>query len=121
MAIGLIAAVGWASEPFLWTGWVQFILENGGHAPNGTALFMFRALFSVLLVVFAARRNWSFLVPLAVALASPVLLGTIPWVILLAVPRLLMDDAKAMSDLTVSLPRPAGHSRRRPLTVPTAR
>ena len=89
----LIVVVSYAVDPTAWSDWIQFLLANRSGTPDSGISFVVRCLIAVALVVIGARKQWPFLVAPAMVLASPVLVSFIPWTILIAVPRLLMEGS----------------------------
>lgn len=90
-AMVLILAIFYAVDPTAWSAWVQFLFDNRDGTPDSRVSFVVRCLIAVVLVIVGARKQWAFLVAPAMVLASPVLVSIIPWTILAAIPRLLMD------------------------------
>lgn len=86
----LIAGIGCAFDLRAWQEWVEFLVYNRNGTPDSSLSFLARVLVAVALVVFAARKQWAFLIAPAMILASPVLTPVIPFTILVAVPRLLL-------------------------------
>lgn len=100
IALGVTAAivgVGWAADPQDWNNWFVFLLANRSGTPDSPLSYIARLIFAVVLVVLAARLNWSFLIAPAMLLASPVVAGISPLVLLLAIPRLAIADGLAAS------------------------
>ncbi|WP_427017669.1 glycosyltransferase family 87 protein [Pseudarthrobacter sp. P1] len=89
----LIIAVFYAVDPAAWSAWVQFLFDNRNATPDSRVSFVVRCLIAVALVVVGARKQWAFLVAPAMVLALRVLVGMVPWTILVAVPRLLMEGS----------------------------
>ncbi|WP_346925931.1 glycosyltransferase family 87 protein [uncultured Arthrobacter sp.] len=92
--VALVVAVSYALEPGLWNEWIRFLIENKDGTPDSRSSFMLRCVMAVLLVVVGARKQWPWLVPPAMVLASPVLVGLIPLTMLAAIPRLAGRGAK---------------------------
>jgi hypothetical protein len=97
----LIVTVLYAVDPTVWNAWVQFLLSNRNGTPDSSVSFVVRCLIAVVLVVFAARKDWAFLIAPAMVLASPVLVSIVPWTILAAVPRLLLRSSSERPPSTV--------------------
>jgi hypothetical protein len=89
----LIVVVSYTVDPTAWSDWIQFLLANRSGTPDSEISFVVRCLIAVTLVVIGARKQWPFLVAPAMVLASPVLVSFVPWTILIAVPRLLMEGS----------------------------
>ncbi|GAA2146975.1 hypothetical protein GCM10009825_41000 [Arthrobacter humicola] len=92
-ATALIVVVSCAVDPTAWSDWIQFLLANRSGTPDSGVSFVVRCLVAVALIVIAARKQWPCLVAPAMVLASPVLVSVVPWTILIAIPRLLMDGS----------------------------
>lgn len=90
----IIVALSYAVDPSAWTDWVQFLFENRNGTPDSRFSFVVRCLAAVALVVVGARKQWAFLIAPAMVLASPVLVSVVPWTILVAIPRLLMEGSR---------------------------
>lgn len=84
----LIVVASYALDPAGWQAWLQFLIEHREGTPDSRTSFLLRCLLAIALVVIGARKQWPLLIAPAMILASPVLVGTIPWTILAAVPRL---------------------------------
>ena len=78
-----IVAVSALLSPSAWSDWIAFLLAS----PGRTELLPERIVLAVVLVVFGARTDRAWLVPVAAWLALPVIWIN-SWVILLAVIRL---------------------------------
>jgi len=89
----LIVAVSYAVDPTAWSDWIRFLFENRDGTPDSRVSFVVRCLIAVALVVIGARKQWPFLVAPAMVLASPVLVSVVPWTILIAIPRLLLEGS----------------------------
>ncbi|CAI3801951.1 glycosyltransferase family 87 protein [Pseudarthrobacter sp. MM222] len=87
-ALALIVLVSYALDPTGWQAWLQFLFEHREGTPDSRASFLLRCLLAIALVVIGARKQWPLFIAPAMVLASPVLVGYIPWTILAAVPRL---------------------------------
>ena len=82
----VIAAISCAAEPQLWQEWLRFLAHSAGEARPWMTM---RTAAAAVLVVFAARRRWPWLLPAAMLLGTPMLgLSTKNLAILAAVPRL---------------------------------
>lgn len=85
-----VVAVSYAADPSAWADWVRFLLNNGDGAPDGTVGLAVRSVAAVALVVYGARRGWSWVVPVAMLVSCPMALYNLPsFTLLLALPRLL--------------------------------
>jgi hypothetical protein len=84
----LIVLLSYALDPTGWYAWLQFLFDHRDGTPDTQASFVVRCFLAVALVVVGARKQWPVLIAPAMILASPVLVGFIPWTILAAVPRL---------------------------------
>ncbi|NVN00084.1 glycosyltransferase family 87 protein [Arthrobacter sp. SDTb3-6] len=87
----LIFAIFYTVDPTAWSAWAKFLLLNRNGTPDSGIGFMARSIVAVVLVVVGARKQWAFLVAPAMVLASPVLVSFVPWTILAAIPRLLLE------------------------------
>ena len=79
----VIVAVSWVLSPTAWSDWVTFLLAS----PGRTDLLLPRVVIAAGIVVFGARTNRAWVIPVAGWLALPVIWVN-SWVILLAVIRL---------------------------------
>lgn len=89
-ATALIITVSYVADPSSWHAWLEFLLTNRHGTKDGLGVFALRCVLAVALVVIGARKNWVWLVPLAMLLASPVLVSIVPAALLLAIPRLAL-------------------------------
>ena len=94
----LIVTVSWASAPHLWQQWLDLLLESSastGETVGGPFLppLIYRVPVVVALVVWAARTGRSWVLPVAMLLASPV--AGPYFALLLAIPRLREADRLA--------------------------
>lgn len=103
--LALIVLISYALDPTGWHAWLQFLFEHREGTPDSRTSFMLRCLLAISLVVIGARKQWPVLIAPAMILASPVLVGTIPWTILAAVPRL--------TGMAGQKPEPASAARQR--------
>jgi hypothetical protein len=76
-ALSLLAAV---LQPTLWPAWIDYILKTGVSPALGTASYvpiplLARLVAAVLIVVWGARANRAWTVPIASMLALPILWG----------------------------------------------
>lgn len=78
-----IVAVSFVLSPSAWTDWFTFLLAS----PGRTELLLPRVALAAAIVVFGARTNRAWVIPVAGWLAMPVIWVN-SWVILLAVIRL---------------------------------
>ncbi|MEO5779422.1 MULTISPECIES: glycosyltransferase family 87 protein [Arthrobacter] len=97
--LALIVGVSYAFEPAAWNAWFRFLLEHREGTPDSQISFYVRCAIAVVLVVVGARKQWPSLIAPAMLLASPVLVGPIPYMMLAAVPRLAR-----LSPCTVMVP-----------------
>jgi hypothetical protein len=82
-SIALIAAASFALAPTAWVDWIAFLTGSSGRSQ----LLVLRVTLAAAAVVFGARTDRRWLVPIAVWVAQPnIILNS--WVILLAVIRL---------------------------------
>ncbi|HEX5466346.1 MAG TPA: glycosyltransferase family 87 protein [Candidatus Limnocylindrales bacterium] len=79
-----LSALAW---PAAWQAWVDLLLADSGGGGAKTAFLLPRLVVSAVLVVLGARLDRRWTVPLAVALASPVLFLD-SFTVLAAIPRL---------------------------------
>lgn len=86
--LALIVFISYALDPTGWQAWLQFLFEHREGTPDSRTSFFLRCLLAIALVVIGARKQWPLFIAPAMILASPVLVGTIPWTILASVPRL---------------------------------
>jgi hypothetical protein len=86
--LAVVILVSFAVDPTGWQAWLQFLFDHRDGTPDTRTSFLLRCLLAVALVLIGARKQWPLLIAPAMILASPVLVGTIPWTILAAVPRL---------------------------------
>jgi hypothetical protein len=86
--LAVIVVVSYALDPMGWQAWLQFLFEHREGTPDSRTSFLLRCLLAIALVVIGARKKWPLFIAPAMVLASPVLVGFIPWTILAAVPRL---------------------------------
>lgn len=84
----LIVTVLYLVNPAEWHAWVRFLFEHREGTMDGQTIFFLRCLLAVVLVVVGARKHWPWLIAPAMVLASPVLVGLIPFSMLAAIPRL---------------------------------
>jgi len=80
--LALVVLLSYAVDPTGWQAWLQFLFDHREGTPDSRASFLLRCLFATALVVVGARKQWPLLIAPAMVLASPVLVGTIPWTIL---------------------------------------
>jgi hypothetical protein len=90
VAFVLLLAVSVISAPGLWQDWVRFLLDNGGSSPGLAFVPPLRVRLPVaaVLLVYAARTDRAWLLPVVMLLASPVV-GTGNLALLAAIPRLV--------------------------------
>jgi Glycosyltransferase family 87 len=106
-----VVAVSWALAPHLWQQWVELLVNHSGSTSEtlgGAYLppLAYRAPVVVALTVWAARTDRSWLLPVAMLLASPV--AGPYFALLLAIPRLRRADGIVRNG-----PGPAASGRRR--------
>ncbi|MCU6479046.1 glycosyltransferase family 87 protein [Arthrobacter sp. A2-55] len=89
----LIFAIFYAIDPTAWNAWVRFLFNYRDGTPDSSISFIMRCIIAVVLVIVGARKRWAFIIAPAMVLASPVLVSFIPWTILAAIPRLLMETS----------------------------
>jgi hypothetical protein len=101
LALGATAAVvvvSWVGAPHLWRQWFELLVDHSGSTDEtlgGPFLppLLYRVPLVVALTVWAARTNRSWLLPVAMLLASPV--AGPYFALLLAIPRLRQADRMA--------------------------
>ncbi|GAB2765079.1 glycosyltransferase family 87 protein [Sinomonas soli] len=103
-ATALIVLVSCIFGPQAWRQWIEFLAANQTHTPDSTLSFIIRCTIAVLLTYVAARPGWAFLVPIAVMLATPVLVWPIPLMVLTAIPRILLMEGRASICLSANTP-----------------
>jgi Glycosyltransferase family 87 len=83
-----LVGLSYALQPGAWQGWVRLLLRDSGGSPDGRGWFVLRCLLGVAMVIVAARWRRPWVVPIAVALVTPVwtVMGL---TILAAIPRLV--------------------------------
>ena len=88
-AAAALLATSYALSPGLWHDWVDFLLDNAGGSPSmsGVPPFLVRLPVAAAALVFAARTDRRWLVPVCMVLASPVI-GWGTFALLAAIPRL---------------------------------
>ena len=86
--LAVVVFVSSALDPTGWQAWLQFLFDHQAGTPDSRTSFLLRCLLAIALVVIGARKQWPLFIAPAMVLASPVLVGFIPWTILAAVPRL---------------------------------
>lgn len=96
--LALIVGVSYAFEPGAWQAWLHFLLDNREGTPDSQISFYVRCAIAALLVVVGARKQWPSLLAPAMVLASPVLVGPIPYMMLAAIPRLARLSAYKVTD-----------------------
>lgn len=79
----LVCLVSWLVQPSLWTEWVTFLRHNTGSSQPGIA----RLAAGAILCAMSVRRWW--LLPVGVALLTPVFVALSPLSLLAAIPRLV--------------------------------
>lgn len=82
--IAAIAAVSYLIAPGQWHAWVRYLVDNRGSDPT----VPFHVGAGLMLAVVAARRDRASLLAPAATLASPVIHGWLPIVMVAAIPRL---------------------------------
>lgn len=100
----VILTMFYISNPADWHAWFEFLLEHKEATPDSQAMFYLRCLLAVALVVLGARKKWPWLVAPAMVLASPVLVGVIPYAMLAAIPRLALLTGQRMDAPHAGLP-----------------
>jgi hypothetical protein len=91
-----IVAVSFVADPAAWGYWFTFLRGNAGQAPINDAVavpFLWRAPVAVAVMLFAARTDRAWLIPVATILATPVIWPA-TFVLLLAIPKLRLDGAR---------------------------
>lgn len=99
-----LVAVSFAISPGLWLEWGQFLLTHRGN----DQWVMARFVAAIALTVIGARRDWVWLLPVAVCLALPVDgLGLHGLVVLTAIPRLIQSFGRGpcVAELHVGPPK----------------
>lgn len=100
----LVVAVSlsWWVAPELWRAWFDFLRDSGGGRPgmfqDVLPPLWVRASVAMAVTVFAARTSRSWLLAVAILVATPVP-GTGTWAVLAAVPRLLAQDARRRTEV----------------------
>lgn len=98
LVLALIVAISAALDPGAWRDWLEFLWQSRDQAGGETTMallppLVIRLPLAVALVVFAARTNRRWLIPVAMVLGTPVLFMT-AFTMLAAVPRLAAADAQ---------------------------
>ena len=85
----VLFAASYALDPSLWHQWWDFLVSNAGGTPSmaGIPPLVVRLPLAAVLLVFAARTDRRWLVPVCMVLASPVI-GWGTFALLAAIPRL---------------------------------
>ncbi len=105
--LALIVGVSYAFEPGAWQAWLHFLLDNREGTPDSQISFYVRCAIAALLVAVGARKEWPSLIAPAMILASPVLVGPIPYSMLAAIPRLSRLSVRdPVPDVGVTVPPP---------------
>ena len=94
----VLVAVSFIAWPAAWGDWVGFLARNSGSGGDKTAYLVPRLVAAAVLVAAGARTERRWTVPLAAAVASPVLFLN-SFTILAAVPRLQRERPAGMSAL----------------------
>ena len=99
-----IVAVSFAIKPSLWAEWFD-VLVNRSTGANTAGLWgaiplLARLPVAALLVVWAARTDRRWLVPVASVLAMPVMWPNSYAVLVAVIPLLALDRARAMAAAT---------------------
>lgn len=97
-ATAVLAAVSFALAPGLWGQWLDVLGANAGSPPEGLSVpgpLPFRVLLAALVVVWGARTNRTWTVPLAAMLALPAIWIYDGFAVLLGVVSLLRRPAEA--------------------------
>lgn len=81
-----------AFNPSAWHQWIAFLIDNRSGTPDSGASFVIRCACAIVLTLIAARAGWAFLVPVAVMIATPVLVWPVPLTVLAAIPRILVME-----------------------------
>jgi hypothetical protein len=105
----LVCLVSWLVQPSLWTEWLTFLRHNTGSSQPGIA----RLAGGAILCAMSARRWW--LLPVGVALLTPVFVALSPLTLLAAIPRLVVAQhrvARPVQHLEDAVGR--RHAARRP-------
>jgi hypothetical protein len=109
-ATAAISAVSFAIAPGAWFDWVKFLTSSQatGAGSNDWYAFLFPPLWlriaaGALLVVWGARSDRRWVVPVATAIAMPVFWITTP-AILVALPRLRAKSTRGSGGVAASLP-----------------
>ena len=79
-----VALISFAVAPSDWRDWIELLLAS----PSGDPTFFVRCALAALLAVFAARRDRTWILAVAVVVATPVLNAAACFVPLAAIPRL---------------------------------
>ena len=109
-ATAAISAVSFAIAPGAWFDWVKFLTTSQatGAGSNDWYAFLFPPLWlriaaAALLVIWGARSNRRWVVPVATAIAMPVIWVTTP-AILVALPRLRSKSTGGSEGVAASVP-----------------
>lgn len=112
-ATAAISTVSFAIAPGAWFDWVKFLTssQETGAGSNDWYAFLFPPLWlrvagAALLVAWGARTDRRWVVPVATAMAMPVIWVTTP-AILVAIPRLRKESPRPPADAASGLPAPA--------------
>ena len=91
-----LLAVSFALDPALWSQWFEFLLENSNSTPGIDFVppLVYRLPVGLAVLVFAARTDRRWLVPVAMLLVSPVI-GEGTFALLAAIPRLRQSPRPA--------------------------
>ena len=119
-AAAAVAAVSFAFAPSQWTEWIAWLIKNAGVSPPvelDPVPFILRLPICLALLVWGARTNRAWVVPIAVGWSTPALyLGTYPSMWIAAIPLFLwshrQSPASASRQPTVAR-RGSGASRSR--------
>jgi hypothetical protein len=96
-AAAAVAAVSFAFAPSQWTEWIVWLIKNAGASPPvelDPVPFILRLPICLALLVWGARTNRAWVVPIAVGWSTPALyLGTYPSMWVAAIPLFLWARA----------------------------
>jgi len=96
-----IAVVSFAVNPAGWFDWIRFLVDNAG---GSQFLLPLRVAVAAALVAYAAVRRWTWVLPIAMLLANPMVLHSeMALSLLAALPRLIRDATWDRRDRTAPM------------------
>jgi hypothetical protein len=87
LAAAVLCAASWLIQPSLWSEWITFLRDNSGASQPS----LVRVVAGLVLSALSIRRWW--LLPIGLALLTPVFVALSPLSLLAAIPRLLLAQA----------------------------